>query len=145
LEETTGFFLTTALALAFGSDLELRGADLAGFTILGDLGATLFAGLDTLGAGFLAAFEAGALAGGFFATGFFAAGLAAGFLAAFGAGLVDLGFALPGIAGREVCRKKPAVAPGIPRISERLQELLGMEGGTCNALARGAQLQIRRS
>jgi hypothetical protein len=83
LETGAGFFFTTAFALDFWSDFAFRGADLAAF-------------------GSFAAFLATA---GFFATGFLAAGLAAGFLTAFGAGLEDLGFALPGIAGREVCRE----------------------------------------
>jgi hypothetical protein len=106
-ETGAGFFFTTALAFDFCSDLTLRGADFAAFGALLDF--TGFA------AGFLA-FAAGAA---FFGAGFFAAG----FLAAFGVGLEDLGFAFPGIAGREVCRNKPAVIfKKCSRFSELSQE-----------------------
>jgi hypothetical protein len=113
LLDATGFFFTTALALAFCSDFTLRGADFADF---GFLGAADFAGFETLGAGFFAEGFAVFPVVAFFAAGFLAAGLGTGFLAALGGDLDDFEFALPGIAGRKVSRKDRRLFPDIPGI-----------------------------
>jgi hypothetical protein len=76
-----GFFRMTALAFAFGSDFEERGADLAGFD---------------LGAGFWDA-ALRAAAAGFFAAGAFLAAGFADFLPALAADAGSLDLALLGI------------------------------------------------
>ena len=79
-----------AFALALGSGFEVRGADLAGLTMVAF-------GVGFLVAGFGEGFFAAAGAAGFFAA-FFAAGFA-GFFAALEADPGGLDFALLGIAG----------------------------------------------